>query len=195
MPCRQHHNRDSATRPSPVPLAPCNAPDLPPLLQALVWCTWALIAVLLLLLVLTYNLFPEFDDPRSWERRCSCLGTMLCCCCWQRQHGYQWEDGPGVEEEVVAAAADADGQRQSGWRLRKQRQRQRQQQQGLSKRIGKLFAKVCLLQTAYVQSLLSCCPAGAPRCATLFPLKCTCHVHTLLHCCSCSPTSICPSQT
>lgn len=44
------------------------SPSLPPslatrLLQGLVWSTWAVIACLLGLLVITYNLFPEFDRP------------------------------------------------------------------------------------------------------------------------------------
>ena len=100
--------------------------------QVLVWSTWALIASLLLLLVLSYNLFPDYSgepapaaavhrccpltatiaaingshcfsvqasnrpkcyttssefytpaDPKSWERRCNCLGNIgRVLCCW-----------------------------------------------------------------------------------------------------------------
>ena len=33
-------------------------------LQGLVWSTWAIIAALLALVVVSYNLFPDFEDPR-----------------------------------------------------------------------------------------------------------------------------------
>ncbi len=37
-------------------------------MQGLVWSTWAIIAALLALVFLSYNLFPDFEDPR-WVGR------------------------------------------------------------------------------------------------------------------------------
>ncbi len=120
-------------------------PPHPP--QALVWCTWALIAFLLALLVLCYNLFPDYrgrggpqlraydrpnhllmavccplrrrvllrsalprlqstpiaspclhpTDPASWEKRCNCLGTILCC---RRGHRGQYRDLSGQQQRL-----------------------------------------------------------------------------------------------
>ncbi|PSC75585.1 eukaryotic translation initiation factor 5A-2 [Micractinium conductrix] len=64
---------------------------------ALVWCTWALIAALLLLLVLTYNIFPDYTDPKSWERRCNCIGTLLCC---RRGDRGQYRDLTGQQQRL-----------------------------------------------------------------------------------------------
>ena len=50
-------------------------PPPPGLLQVLVWSTWALIASLLLLLVLSYNLFPDY----SGERVTAAAGHSCCC--------------------------------------------------------------------------------------------------------------------
>lgn len=49
------------------------------LIAGLVWSTWALLAGILLLLFVTYNLFPDYSDPKSWEKQCMCLGFALCC--------------------------------------------------------------------------------------------------------------------
>lgn len=46
--------------------------------RGLVWCTWAAILGLLALVVVTYNLFPDYRDPKQWERRCACLGLACC---------------------------------------------------------------------------------------------------------------------
>ena len=40
------------------------------------WSTWAIIAVLLALVVTTYNLFPDFEDPR-WVG--VLFAAVLCC--------------------------------------------------------------------------------------------------------------------
>lgn len=64
---------------------------------ALVWCTWALIAFLLGLLVLCYNLFPDYRDPASWEKRCNCLGTVLCC---RRGRRGQYRDLSGQQQRL-----------------------------------------------------------------------------------------------
>lgn len=34
--------------------------------QVLVWITWAMVALITLLLVATYNVFPNYQDPRTW---------------------------------------------------------------------------------------------------------------------------------
>jgi hypothetical protein len=48
---------------------------------ALVWCTWAFIAALLLLLVLTYNLFPDYSGaappPMVVQRSCRKLQHVV----------------------------------------------------------------------------------------------------------------------
>lgn len=146
-------------------------PPHPP--QALVWCTWALIAFLLALLVLCYNLFPDYrgrggrsynrsnhpplacgahcrqallrsalprlqstpiaspclhpTDPASWEKRCNCLGTILCC---RRGHRGQYRDLSG-------------------------------QQQRLSSRLGNIFAMVGGRAEG---GLSACCSAAQPTC-------------------------------
>lgn len=51
-----------------------------PSLQGLVWSTWAIIFILVILVVLSYNLFPDFEDPKSWEQHCRCIGWWCCCC-------------------------------------------------------------------------------------------------------------------
>ena len=61
----------------------------------LVWSTWAVLSALLLLLVFSYNLFPDYHDPAAWERRCACVFTLCCACCDRR--------GRGGDEEDIAA--------------------------------------------------------------------------------------------
>lgn len=56
----------------------------PPPWQVLVWCTWAFIAALLLLLVLTYNLFPDYSGAigAGCAQGCCMMGKrgMRRCC-------------------------------------------------------------------------------------------------------------------
>lgn len=35
-------------------------------LQVMIWTTWAILIVSFILLLLTYNFFPDFQDERSW---------------------------------------------------------------------------------------------------------------------------------
>ncbi len=35
-------------------------------MQVLVWITWGMVALVMLLLLATYNLFPNYNDERSW---------------------------------------------------------------------------------------------------------------------------------
>ncbi|KAK9826366.1 hypothetical protein WJX81_002936 [Elliptochloris bilobata] len=46
-----------------------------------VWTTWAIVAIILLMVISTYNMFPNYKDQKSWEKRCWCL-TAVCCCKW-----------------------------------------------------------------------------------------------------------------
>ncbi|CAL8465267.1 g4802 [Coccomyxa elongata] len=49
--------------------------------RALVWTTWALIGILLVLAIMVFNSFPDYRSQKSWERRCHCLMVVLCCHC------------------------------------------------------------------------------------------------------------------
>lgn len=69
-------------------------------MQILVWLTWAFIAVLLALLVLTYNLFPNYSDPKSWEARCNCLATFCCCSTGQARRGSKYTDLSGQAQRL-----------------------------------------------------------------------------------------------
>eukprot|EP00884_Botryococcus_braunii_P013119 jgi/Botrbrau1/21808/Bobra.0190s0028.1 len=62
------------------------------IILVLVWITWAMAALVGILLVATYNTFPNYQDPKSWERRCWCC-TAVCCCQWY-MHGRDDEDVP-----------------------------------------------------------------------------------------------------
>ncbi|GAB4816776.1 hypothetical protein N2152v2_003822 [Parachlorella kessleri] len=64
-------------------------------MKGLVWSTWAIIAALLALVFLSYNLFPDFEDPRSWEKHCRCLGFWCCCC--DREDTFRGEGQDGEQ--------------------------------------------------------------------------------------------------
>jgi hypothetical protein len=67
-------------------------------LGAFVWCTWAIIFVMLFMMMVCYNLFPG-QDADSYERHCRLLAH--CCCCYQQVHAqsplhavqYLWRPG------------------------------------------------------------------------------------------------------
>ncbi|KAI7839370.1 hypothetical protein COHA_006895 [Chlorella ohadii] len=69
-------------------------------MQVLVWLTWAFIAAVLALLVLTYNLFPDYSDPKSWEARCNCLATFCCCSTGQARRGSKYTDLSGQAQRL-----------------------------------------------------------------------------------------------
>ena len=35
--------------------------------QAVVWTTWVIVAVILLMVISTYNMFPNYKDQKSWH--------------------------------------------------------------------------------------------------------------------------------
>lgn len=47
-------------------------------MQGIVWSTWAVIAGVCFLIIVAYNLFPNYKDPREWERQCECLAIACC---------------------------------------------------------------------------------------------------------------------
>lgn len=47
-------------------------------MQGIVWSTWAVIAGVCFLVVVAYNLFPNYKDPKEWERQCECLAIACC---------------------------------------------------------------------------------------------------------------------
>ena len=42
--------------------------------QVIIWTTWVLIAGLIMLVMLSYNIFPDYQDQRTW---CD-LGLVVC---------------------------------------------------------------------------------------------------------------------
>lgn len=71
-------------RPSPLshPAMPSSYPA-----QGLVWSTWAVLAGSLLLLALTYNLYPDYKAVESWERRWSAMAHCCFCCISNHEKG------------------------------------------------------------------------------------------------------------
>ncbi|EFN60123.1 expressed protein, partial [Chlorella variabilis] len=49
------------------------------LAQALVFSTWGFLAIAVIGIAVTYNMYPQHHDLSSWEARCKCLAAMLCC--------------------------------------------------------------------------------------------------------------------
>lgn len=49
-------------------------------MKGLVWSSWAVIALVVIVVVATFNMFPEFNDPKSWEQQFKCI-SLACCCC------------------------------------------------------------------------------------------------------------------
>ena len=37
------------------------------LLQVVIWTTWAVMVISIIMLTLAYNFFPQFEDPASWS--------------------------------------------------------------------------------------------------------------------------------
>ncbi|RMZ52673.1 hypothetical protein APUTEX25_000792, partial [Auxenochlorella protothecoides] len=56
-------------------------------LKGLVWSTWAVLAGSLLLLALTYNLYPDYKAVESWERRWSAMAHCCFCCISNHEKG------------------------------------------------------------------------------------------------------------
>lgn len=60
-------------------------PDIPgqvdpqEVMLGLVVSLWLAAGFFLLVVLLVFNLFPNFTDERSWERRCACVSRLLCC--------------------------------------------------------------------------------------------------------------------
>lgn len=44
--------------------------------QAVVWTTWVIVAVILLMVISTYNMFPNYEDQKSWHA--ALLSARLC---------------------------------------------------------------------------------------------------------------------
>jgi hypothetical protein len=70
-----------SARPAPPPARPRAAParrrrarPRPRALrrQVVVWTTWAIVGLILLMVVSTYNLFPNYKDQKSW-----CAGALV----------------------------------------------------------------------------------------------------------------------
>ncbi|KAL4421634.1 hypothetical protein ABPG75_010925 [Micractinium tetrahymenae] len=49
------------------------------LAQGLVFSSWGFMAVASLGIAITYNMYPQHHDLSSWEARCECLASALCC--------------------------------------------------------------------------------------------------------------------
>ncbi|KAK9867697.1 hypothetical protein WJX84_009670 [Apatococcus fuscideae] len=81
----------------------------PSLLNAVIWTTWIVLALMMLTFLGTFNLFPNYASRRSWEQRCRCL--LFCCCCIVRApEGYEGEQAPWVRlaELCVQVFGNAD---------------------------------------------------------------------------------------
>lgn len=54
-------------------------------MQAVVWGTWAIIALMLILGVLVFNAFPDYTSQKSWcdpSPNCSLLASAFHCKCF-----------------------------------------------------------------------------------------------------------------
>lgn len=48
-------------------------------IQAFVIVLWVIVAFFWALVVMTFNLYPNFQDSSAWEKRCRCFTCIMFC--------------------------------------------------------------------------------------------------------------------